>query len=59
MLGIFAKRARIIILRGGTIKHHIVNACLIRNGAKSAVYINTNQEFNGSNRGASMDEAIS
>ncbi|TVY85469.1 Deoxyhypusine synthase [Lachnellula suecica] len=58
-LGVFAKRAGMIILGGGVIKHHIANACLMRNGAESAVYINTNQEFDGSDAGASTDEAVS
>ena len=58
-LGVFAKRAGMIILGGGVIKHHIANACLMRNGAESAVYINTNPEFDGSDAGASTDEAVS
>jgi len=58
-LGVFAKRAGMIILGGGVIKHHIANACLMRNGAESAVYINSNQEFDGSDAGASTDEAVS
>lgn len=48
-----------IILGGGIIKHHIANACLMRNGAESAVYINTAQEFDGSDAGARPDEAVS
>jgi deoxyhypusine synthase len=58
-LGVFAKRAGMIILGGGIVKHHIANACLMRNGAESAVYINTNGEFDGSDAGASTDEAVS
>ena len=54
-----AKRAGMIILGGGLVKHHIANACLMRNGADSAVYINTAQEFDGSDAGARPDEAIS
>ncbi|KAL8720644.1 MAG: hypothetical protein Q9225_002514 [Loekoesia sp. 1 TL-2023] len=54
-----AKRAGMIILGGGLIKHHIANACLMRNGAESAVYINTAQEFDGSDAGARPDEAVS
>ncbi|OOQ86232.1 Deoxyhypusine synthase [Penicillium brasilianum] len=57
-IGAFAKRAGMIILGGGVVKHHIANACLMRNGADSAVYINTNQEFDGSDAGASTDEAV-
>lgn len=58
-LVIQAKRVGMIILGGGLIKHHIANACLMRNGAESAVYINTAQEFDGSDAGARPDEAIS
>jgi deoxyhypusine synthase len=48
-----------IILGGGVVKHHIANACLMRNGAEHAVYINTAQEFDGSDAGARPDEAVS
>jgi len=48
-----------IILGGGVIKHHILNANLMRNGADYAVYINTAQEFDGSDSGANPDEAVS
>jgi len=58
-IAVRAKRAGIIILGGGVVKHHIANACLMRNGAESAVYINTAQEFDGSDAGARPDEAIS
>ncbi|ODV60405.1 deoxyhypusine synthase family protein [Ascoidea rubescens DSM 1968] len=54
-----ANHAGMIILGGGLIKHHIANACLMRNGADYAVYINTGQEFDGSDAGARPDEAIS
>lgn len=49
----------IIVLGGGLVKHHICNANLMRNGADFSVYINTGQEFDGSDSGASPDEAIS
>ena len=52
-------RAGMIILGGGLVKHHIANACLWRNGADYAVYINTAQEFDGSDAGARPDEAVS
>jgi deoxyhypusine synthase len=58
-LAVRAKRAGIIILGGGVIKHHIANACLMRNGAEYAVYVNTAQEFDGSDAGARPDEAVS
>lgn len=54
-----AANAGMILLGGGLIKHHICNACLMRNGADYAVYINTGQEFDGSDAGARPDEAIS
>ncbi|CAR27331.1 hypothetical protein ZYGR_0I06050 [Zygosaccharomyces rouxii] len=58
-LSMESSRAGMIILGGGLIKHHIANACLMRNGADYAVYINTGQEFDGSDAGARPDEAIS
>ncbi|KAL1973502.1 hypothetical protein VTN31DRAFT_6137 [Thermomyces dupontii] len=58
-MSVRAKRAGMIILGGGLVKHHIANACLMRNGAESAVYINTAQEFDGSDAGARPDEAVS
>ena len=48
-----------IIIGGGLVKHHTCNANLMRNGANFSVYINTAQEFDGSDSGASPDEAIS
>lgn len=54
-----ATQAGMIILGGGVVKHHIANACLMRNGADYAVYVNTGQEFDGSDAGARPDEAIS
>ncbi|PYH88568.1 deoxyhypusine synthase [Aspergillus ellipticus CBS 707.79] len=58
-MAVRASRAGMIILGGGVIKHHIANACLMRNGAEHAVYINTGQEFDGSDAGARPDEAVS
>lgn len=48
-----------LVLGGGVVKHHICNANLMRNGADYAVFINTGQEFDGSDSGARVDEAIS
>lgn len=48
-----------IIIGGGIVKHHTCNANLMRNGANYSVYINTGQEFDGSDSGASPDEAVS
>jgi len=41
------------------VKHHILKANLIRNGADFGVFINTGQEFDGSDTGATVDEAVS
>lgn len=48
-----------IILGGGLIKHHTCNANLMRNGADFSIFINTACEFDGSDSGASPDEAVS
>ncbi|KAI1729988.1 deoxyhypusine synthase domain-containing protein [Ditylenchus destructor] len=49
----------VVILGGGFVKHHINNANLMRNGSDYTVYINTGQEFDGSDSGAEPDEAVS
>jgi deoxyhypusine synthase len=48
-----------IILGGGLVKHHTCNANLMRNGADFSVFVNTGQEFDGSDSGARPDEAVS
>lgn len=48
-----------IILGGGLVKHHTCNANLMRNGADYSIFINTASEFDGSDSGASPDEAVS
>uniref|UniRef100_R7WCY9 Deoxyhypusine synthase n=1 Tax=Aegilops tauschii TaxID=37682 RepID=R7WCY9_AEGTA len=53
------RKTGVIILGGGLPKHHICNANMLRNGADYAVYINTAQEFDGSDSGAHPDEAVS
>ena len=58
-IAISAKKTGMIILGGGIVKHHICNANLMRNGADYAVYINTAQEYDGSDAGARPDEAVS
>lgn|SRR3990167_7575465 len=58
-LSIRAPKTGILILGGGVVKHHICNANLMRNGADYSVFINTGQEFDGSDSGARPDEAIS
>ncbi|ODN87755.1 deoxyhypusine synthase [Cryptococcus wingfieldii CBS 7118] len=58
-MSVKAKQAGAIILGGGVCKHQIANAMLFRNGADYAVYINTGQEYDGSDSGARPDEAVS
>ena len=58
-IAVHAKKTGMIILGGGLVKHHICNANLMRNGADFSVFINTGQEFDGSDSGAQPDEAIS
>jgi deoxyhypusine synthase len=53
------EKTGIIILGGGSVKHSICNANMYRDGADYAVYINTGQEFDCSDSGASPDEAVS
>ncbi|OCF58639.1 deoxyhypusine synthase [Kwoniella mangroviensis CBS 10435] len=58
-MSVKSKKAGMIILGGGVCKHQIANAMLFRNGADYAVYINTGQEYDGSDSGARPDEAVS
>ena len=53
------KKTGVIILGSGVVKHSILNAHLYRNGAEYAVYINTAQEYDGSDAGALPEEAVS
>jgi len=53
------RKTGVIILGGGLPKHHICNANLMKNGADFAVFVNTAQEFDGSDSGARPDEAVS
>jgi deoxyhypusine synthase len=53
------KKSGLIILGSGVVKHAILNANMLRNGADYAVYINNSQEFDGSDSGALPEEAIS
>jgi len=55
----WAKKNGMIILGGGIVKHHICNAHLFKSGADFSVFINTGQEFDGSDSGARPDEAVS
>jgi deoxyhypusine synthase len=53
------KKSGAIILGSGIVKHSILNANMLRNGLDYAVYINTSQEFDGSDAGELPEEAIS
>lgn len=58
-LTIGLKKSGIVVLGSGIVKHAILNANMLRNGADYAVYINNSQEFDGSDAGAMPDEAVS
>ncbi|CAA2993452.1 deoxyhypusine synthase [Olea europaea subsp. europaea] len=53
------KKTGMVILGEGLPKHHICNANMMRNGADYAVFINTPQEFDGSDSDAHSDEVVS
>ncbi len=59
LLALFAVNTGAILLGGGTSKHHILNANCMRNGVNFSVFVNTGQEFDGSDSGAKPDEALS
>lgn len=54
-----ADKTGTIILGGGAVKHHIMNAQLFREGADYAVYVNTGEAFDGSDSGGNFQEAMS
>lgn len=56
---VHCKKSGIFILGGGLAKHHTCNANLMRNGADFSVYVNTAHDFDGSDAGATPDEAVS
>mgnify|MGYP001608029633 CR=1 FL=1 len=53
------KKSGVIILGTGVVKHSILNANMLRNGADYSVFINTSQEYDGSDAGALPSEAVS
>ena len=55
----YARKSGMIILGGGVIKHHIMNANIWRNGADFGVFINTGLSDDGSDSGAKPSEGIS
>lgn len=56
---VFEAETGCIILGAGIVKHHILNANLFKNGADYVVLINNNNEFDGSDAGANIEESIS
>jgi deoxyhypusine synthase len=48
-----------ILLGGGISKHFALNAQIFREGFDYVVYVNTAQEYDGSDSGARVEEAIS
>lgn len=54
-----SRKTGVLVFGGGLVKHHAMNANLMRNGADFCVYVNTAQEFDGSDSGARPDEAVS
>eukprot|EP00795_Rhopilema_esculentum_P010892 gene10892-19719_t len=58
-LSVYSKNTGMLILGGGLPKHHICNANLMRSGADHSVFINTGMAFDGSDAGASPNEAVS
>lgn len=52
------EKSAAIILGGGISKHFVLNANIFREGLDYAVFVNTGQEFDGSDSGARIDEAI-
>jgi deoxyhypusine synthase len=53
-----AEKTGVIILGGGVSKHYTLNAQIFRDGCEFAVYINTGNEYDGSDSGAKTDEAV-
>lgn len=52
-------KSGVLVLGAGSVKHSILNAHLYRNGADYSVFINTSQEYDGSDAGALPEEALS
>lgn len=56
---VFPQHTQMTILGGSVVKHHIANTSLMRNGADYAACVNMAQEFDDSDSGARLDEAVS
>ena len=57
-LALNADKTGAIILGAGITKHFILNANIFREGLDYAVYINTAEEYDGSDSGATAEEAM-
>ncbi len=57
-LVINSEKTGAIILGGGISKHFTLNANIFKEGLDYAVYVNTAQEYDGSDSGARVEEAI-
>jgi len=53
------KKSGALILGSGIVKHSILNANMLRSGLDYSIYINTADEYDGSDSGAMPDEAVS
>ncbi|CAG5118226.1 unnamed protein product, partial [Candidula unifasciata] len=58
-MAVFSINTGVLILGAGLVKHHILNANCARQGSDYTVYINTSADYDGSDAGASPDEAVS
>lgn len=58
-LAIDAEKTAAFIIGAGLVKHQILNANMMREGADYSVYLNTSAEFDGSDSGAEPEEAKS
>jgi deoxyhypusine synthase len=57
-LALQAEKTGGILLGGGIAKHFALNANIFHEGFDYAIYINTGQEYDGSDSGARLDEAV-
>jgi deoxyhypusine synthase len=58
-IAIDAEKTGAFIIGAGLIKHQILNANMMREGADYSVYLNTSAEYDGSDSGAEPEEAKS
>ena len=57
-LSLDSEKTGVIILGGGVAKHFTLNAQIFREGCDFAVYVNSGEEYDGSDSGARTDEAV-